>query len=270
VIDAVASLVDKSLVWTSELGGSTYYRLPNTTRAYAAAKLAETQNEDPVRRCHARHYAKLFDPCALRATAFGERNMSAYAPHLGNVRAALDWSFSEAGDAAIGVELAARSGPLLLGLGQLSECEHWCERGIAALQDEDRGTIRELLLREALAISSMFTHGNGEEVRAAIERGLDLAEALGDRHYQLCLLAGLNIFLARVGDFRGALAVAERGVTVARELGDPAGIVMAEWMVGDLDVMVVTNAASAWHRSCFCQRDVIQISAFVTMKKRHT
>jgi predicted ATPase/DNA-binding winged helix-turn-helix (wHTH) protein len=247
VFDAVASVVDKSLVWASELGGSTYYRLPDTTRAYAAAKLAETQDEDAVRSRHARHYATLFDPCIIRAKVFVERNMSAYVPHLGNVRAALDWCFSEAGDAAVGAELAARAAPLFLGFRSLGECEHWCERGIAALHDEDRGTKRELYLREALAISSMFTRGNGEEVRAAIERGLVLAETLGNRNYQLRLLAGLHLFLVRIADFQTALVAAERSLIVAHELGDPAGIVMAEWMLGVSHHLVGDQAAAQRH-----------------------
>src|SRR6202046_1299617 len=41
VFDVVASLVAKSLVSTAILNESTYYRLLDTTRAYAAAKLAE-------------------------------------------------------------------------------------------------------------------------------------------------------------------------------------------------------------------------------------
>ena len=248
---ALMSLVNKSLVWTSELGRTTYHRVPDTTRTYAAAKLAEFGAEAcAVRRRHALYYANLFDSDALRATAFGDRNMSADAPHIGNVRAALDWSFSDAGDLAIGVELAARSAPLFLGFSLLGECERWCERGLSALQEADRGTKRELALREALAVSSMFTRGNGDEVRAAIERGLDLAEALQDRQYRLHLLAGLNIFLTRTGDFRAALAVAERCAVVASEVGAPPGIVMAECMLGVSYHLVGDQAAAQRH----CER----------------
>ncbi len=247
VAAAVASLVDKSLLWTSDLSGSIYHRLPETTRAYAAAKLAEAGETGTVARRHALHYANLFKSDTIRATAFGIKDMSASAPHLGNVRAALEWSFSTAGDTAIGIELAARSAPLFLGFSLLSECERWCERGLAALQETDRGTLRELALQEGLSISSMFTRGNSEEVRAAIEQGLGLAEALGDRQHQLHLLAGLNIFLTRIGDFRPALAVAERSVPIAREIGDAAGIIMSEWMLGVSHHLVGDQAAAQRH-----------------------
>ena len=96
----------------------------------------------------------------------------------------------------------------------------------------------------------MFVRGNGPEVRAAIERGLDLAEALAARQHQLQLLAGLNIFLTRIGDYRGALAVAERIVSVAGETDDQAGIIMAEWMLGVSHHLVGDQAAAQRH----CER----------------
>ena len=61
-----------------------------------------------------------------------------------------------------------------LGLSLLSECERWCERGLAALQEADHGTLHELALQEGLSISSMFTRGNSEEVRTTIEQALGL------------------------------------------------------------------------------------------------
>src|SRR3954468_6711497 len=133
---------------------------------------------------------------------------------MGNIRAALEWSYSEFGEAQIGVQLAAGAAPLFLGFSLLGESQHWCERGLSALRETDRGTERELTLQAALAISSMFTRGNSDVVRKAIERGIGLAEALRAEQYKLHLLAGLNIFLTRIGDFRGALACAERSTLV--------------------------------------------------------
>ena len=71
------------------------------------------------------------------------------------------------------------------------------------MREADRGGATELALQEALAISAMFTRGNDQDIRTAIERGLSLAEALGSDEHQLHLLAGLHIFLTRIGDFRG-------------------------------------------------------------------
>jgi predicted ATPase len=89
VIDAVASLVAKSLISTIALNESTY-RLLDTTRAYAAAKLAERGEADRIARRHAIFYSKLLEHDEIIQSFFDEHDLSGYAPHIGNVRAALD------------------------------------------------------------------------------------------------------------------------------------------------------------------------------------
>jgi tetratricopeptide (TPR) repeat protein len=101
-----------------------------------------------------------------------------------------------------------------------------------ALDEKARGTRRELELQEAFAISSMWTQGISEEVRTAIEHGLELSETLRDGWRQIRFLSGLNIFLTRLGDFAGALAAAERSAAVARSTGGAAEKVIAEWLLG--------------------------------------
>jgi predicted ATPase/DNA-binding winged helix-turn-helix (wHTH) protein len=250
VAHAVAGLINKSLVWTSDSSGSTYHRLLDTTRTYAASKLAESGEENGTARRHALHFAYLVRADEVRTTAFGSLTITAYAPRMGNLRAALEWCFGIGGDAQVGIELAAGAAPLFLGFSLLGECEHWCERGLAALQEADRGTRLELALQEALAISSMFTRGNSDAVRSAIERGLGLAEALGDRQYQLNLLAGLNIFLTRIGDFRAALDYAERSVSVVADGDEHSERVMADWMLGVSHHLVGNQEAAQRH----CER----------------
>jgi hypothetical protein len=161
-------------------------------------------------RRHAIYYSSYLGHDEVIQSTFGAHDLSGYAPHIGNVRAALEWAFSDHGDIAVGVELATWAAPLFVGLSLLDECRNWCEQALAALGDAGGGTRAEMILQEALALSSMFTKGNGDEVRAAIERGIALAETFEDRDHQLQLLAGLNIFLQRIGDFRGALTVAEQ------------------------------------------------------------
>ena len=216
VIDAVASLVAKSLISTTVINKSTYYRLLDTTRTYAATKLAERGEADRIARRHAIFYSRFLEHDEIIQSLFGEHDLSGYAPHIGNVRAALGWALSDHGDAAVGIELATWAAPLFIGLSLFEECRGWCERALAALDDASRGTRQEMILQEALALSSMFTRGHSDQVRAAIERGLALAEACQDRARQLRLLVGLNLFLHRLGDFRGALAVAEQGGAIAQ------------------------------------------------------
>jgi hypothetical protein len=45
-------------------------------------------------------------------------------------------------------------------------------------------------------------------------------------------LSGFHIYLTRISDFNGALALAEQSRQVAADIADPAGVLMANWMVG--------------------------------------
>lgn len=93
--EIVASLVNRSLIWVTSADGETFYRLPETTRAYALAKLRESGDRDGVARRHALYYARNFAPD--EAEAAGGGNISTQSIHLGNIRAALNWAFSEKG-----------------------------------------------------------------------------------------------------------------------------------------------------------------------------
>jgi predicted ATPase/DNA-binding winged helix-turn-helix (wHTH) protein len=241
VASLVASLVDKSLISVSQKGTNSY-RLLDTTRAYAAIKLKERGETNVFARRHALYYAERL--AGVRATVLEDRDLAAYARYLGDVRAALEWSFSEPGDSSVGVALSSGAVPLFLGMSMLSESRRWCLQAIHALSEEDRGTRLELGLQLSLAISSHYAYGDSTEVGTALERGLTLAGVLGDAEYHLELLAGLNLYRARLVDFGGSLAAAERYAAIAREVGGPREAVMAEWMLGASHHLVGDQAAA--------------------------
>lgn len=232
VVAAVASLIGKSLVATD--GNKTpRYRLLDTTRAYGLGKLVESGELDQIKRLHADYYQHIFgridsgSPERSRVEGF-----LVYAEHLDNVRAGLEWCFSERGDIRMGIALAAASVRLFLELSLLTECRRWAERAIAAFDDSDRGNLREMELRSALGLSLMFTKGNSDEARNSLLRGLELAEEFGDLRNQLRLLEKLHVFFQRIGDCHQAFALAQRSQSVAAALGDAASIAIANWTLG--------------------------------------
>ncbi|MEH2484614.1 ATP-binding protein [Bradyrhizobium sp. AZCC 2230] len=230
--DALDSLLAKSLISTSWMFGSTYYRLLDATRAYARAKLADQGEITRVARRHAEYYSAFLRSDDVIHSRIGKQDLSGYTPQIGNVRAALEWALSDRKDQGFGVTLVAQSAPLLLGLSLLEECRRYCESALAALDDTGDCTRTEMVLQESLALASMYTRGNDGKVRAAIERGLALAEALEDRSRQLQLLASLNLLLVRQGDLLGARATVERGRDIAQAISDPAGLIWSKWMMG--------------------------------------
>ena len=246
VTNAIASLVDRSLIWVSARGGAAHYRLLDTTRAYAAVKLAEGEEAEAAARRHASYFAAFLKAAATERSIDG-RSAATYTPHLGNIRKALIWCFSSSGDRSIGVELAINAAPLLLEISQFAECRQWCRRALDALREADHGTPRELVLQEALATSSMYTGGDSKEVTDAIERGLQLSQYLREGRRQLHLLGDLNVFLLRRGDFSGALEVAKRGAGVAKTIGDATENAAAEWLLGSAYHLTGDQAAALHH-----------------------
>jgi len=246
--ESIASLASKSLICVSNIDGETYYRLLDTTRTYAAGKLAESGAFEAVARSHAAHYARHLAQCEVRSV--GSPDISAQAVHMDNIRSALAWAFADNGDIEIGIEIAFRAAPLFLSLSCLDECARWCKHSLQMLPETKRGTEVELALQESLAISSMFTRGNSSEVREAIDRGLALAVSLDDCRYERRLLAELNIFLVRTGDFRSALDVAERTMAIAEKTGILRSMVIAEWMLGVAHHLIGNQMVAQWH----CER----------------
>lgn len=233
VVFAVSSLVTKSLVAPDNGCATPRYRLLDTTRAYVLGKLIESGEADKTAQRHAVHFCELLERNTSDGSATSEINgSSARGKQLGNIRAALEWCFFERGDSQVGVILAAASARFFLEMSLWTECRRWSERAIAALDDKSGGTHRELELQAAFGLSLMFTKGNSEQARFALERGLELAEKLGDPLNQLRLIGRLHIFHERVGDFHRALEIAEEGFRVALEIADPVGIAAAHSLLG--------------------------------------
>ncbi len=229
VVAAIEGLIDKSLLSSSILNGSSYLRLLDTTRAYASAKLAESGELNSVSRKLVEYLIAQLNRSHERENE--RRGADRDVVQVGNMRAALAWAFSEAGEDALGVRLAALVVPHFLGMSLLDECHRWCKAALLRLGPQE-GSATHLILQEALAISALFTRDNGDEVRDSIERALRLARTLNDPERELGLLAGLHIFLIEIGDSRGVVEVSWRTIELARRVDSAAGIVMSEWMLG--------------------------------------
>jgi predicted ATPase len=237
VVKAIADLVDKSMLTPSIEAGTARYRLLDMMHAYMLEKPIEAGLAASLSRRHALFYCQYLDQvaslnCSLEDVGVSMRDC------VGNIRAALDRCFSPDGDRAVGINLAAASAQYLLDMSLLTECQHWVELAIAASATVSTSAHRELALQYALGLSLMFTIGNTEEVPLAFNKGLMIAVSLNDMHSQLRLLSALHIFKTRVSDFIGALELSQRAIAVARKLGDPASVKMAEWMAGTANHLI--------------------------------
>lgn len=244
IIENIANLVAKSLVVMRIHNGQPRYRLLEMVRAYSALKLAESGESRRIAARHARYFAlQCRDAETADTPALDIRD-------LGNIRAALTWSLSEQGDAAIARDLSSAAMPLLLQWSLLAECRRWSARALQRLEDADRGSIFESRLTLALAISTMFTSGNDESVRVDIVRGLELARTLNDRQGQFEFLVGLHAFAGRTGDFRGSMSAATEAAEVAPDSARTSSLwmlCMSDHLLGNQrDALTRTERAASF------------------------
>lgn len=227
VVEILGGLVEKSLISLDRDRDDLRYRLLDTTRTYAQTKLDHQRERDAMAHRHARYLC-----AAMEREPAGFGDVQDALARLGNVRSALTWAFSDAGDRHLGVRLAAVSARLFTGLSLLRECQRWAETALEHLPDADRGSRREMELQAALGVSLMFTRGNSPEARAGLSRGLALAVELDDPAQQLRTLGAFVVFHDRVGEFRESVALANRSEPTAKRLAEPVAHMISDWMIG--------------------------------------
>jgi predicted ATPase/DNA-binding winged helix-turn-helix (wHTH) protein len=224
--ETLATLVDKSLV-TLDSVTEIRYRLLDTTRAYAFKKLIESGEHQTIARRHCEHVVRTFAQLgASISTAPKAENLTFFLANLGNVRAALEWCFSDQGDTTLPVKLVAACACHFF-QRNLTECVTWSERGIQALDTLSKGTRLELELKACLALSLMLTRGNSEAVRTILVRVLELAEKLGDPSTRLLALDGLYQWHIRSGDFRRLEELTNRTEIEPDQISDPSATLIA-------------------------------------------
>ena len=234
VIDAMANLAAKSLLAADVDGAAVHYRLLETTRAYAREKLAEHGELDQAARRHAEYYKDL---CGQAEAEWQTRPtaewLADYGRQIGNVRTALDWAFSPRGDASIGVALTAAAVPLWCQLSLLDECRWRVEQALSHVASgSGRDTNREMQLEAALGLALFHTRGATRETGAAWTRALAIADRLKNTEYRLRALWGLWSYRMNCGEFRAALAFAQRFHRLAGKQPDPADRLIADRMIG--------------------------------------
>jgi predicted ATPase/DNA-binding winged helix-turn-helix (wHTH) protein len=232
VVEALAELVAKSLV-SADVGGMiVWYRLLDTTRAYALEKLVESDELKATACRHAQYYRDLFE----RAEPEWERQPTAewltdYGHQIANLRAALDWAFSPGGDASVGVALTAAAVPLWMHLSLMEESRGRVEQALAALGTAaDQDARREMKLHAALAASLIQARGPDPELRAVSAKALELAERLDDADYQLRSLYGL--WLSHNGGSARALELAQRFCALAAKRRNQDDVLIGDRMMG--------------------------------------
>jgi len=228
------SLMDKSLVIACEQGPAKRYRLLETTRLYAAEKLAQHAETDA---CALRHatYALLELKQAVQnlASTSPDAWLEQYGALIDTVRAALDWAYSGSGNVDLGIELTLISVPLWLRLSLVGECHDWVHRG---LENHNRLTPiqprQRMLLLTVSASVMVLTYGAGEKIRQAWLQVSEDARMLDDTEHQLRALWGLWNDRCCSNHYPEALELADRYLALSKSSNSTERELLAKRMRG--------------------------------------
>jgi len=234
VIDYLSQLVEKSLVAYEEKDGVARYRLLETMRQYALAKLVETPEAVAVRDRHLNHFVELVELAEpeLRGSAEWIERIGA---EMDNVFGAHNWAMS-ANDGALPALRMVAAAWRFWEIRGLYLTAHSLLNGAVDRADD---TVDPRTLRRALygAGAISLRQGEFEKAQTAFARCRDISENAGDLEGLGLGQNGLGILNMNRGDLDAGRDHFEGALRAFRDLGDPAGTAMALGNLGELHLL---------------------------------
>jgi non-specific serine/threonine protein kinase len=221
VLDRLAALVDKSLLQADD-AGSVRYRLLETVREYATAKLlARSQTAaTALRAAHRDYYLALAETAAPHLIGDGQIEwLDRLQLEFDNLRAAISYSLQDSSPDA-----GLRLGRALSYFWLYREPRAEGAAALSSLLDRPDAQRPRLLRGRALAATAiLLTMITGEYSAAAAraQEALGIARALSDDHLRaeaLHVLADIN---GRRGNEQAHLELTGEGLALAMALADP-------------------------------------------------
>ncbi|MFI7138211.1 ATP-binding protein [Streptomyces massasporeus] len=177
VLEAVAGLVDKSVLCREPGPGGVRYRLLDTLRHYGLEQLRRVAGEEAARRRQRDWMLRRAEECERGWFGPGQpETVARLRADRDNLRAALDFSLSAPGETLAGLRLAGTLWFYWHACGASREGLYWLDRALAAAPEPTRERARGLWVAGLLAAATRdFPRGRRHATEA-----LALARALGD------------------------------------------------------------------------------------------
>jgi predicted ATPase/DNA-binding winged helix-turn-helix (wHTH) protein len=221
VLNILTDLAAKSLITVKTCGDQVWYQLLNTSRAYAAEKLVAGTEAARIKQRHARlccswgEAENEWEPGSVDKRDCDSRRID-------DVRAALNWCFSTAGDITLGVELTAKSAHYWFQLSFLNEYRTYLERALEVLPAAPIPAAIELRIHAALGDALVYTRGAGKAVTAAFNKTLAIATRLGTDSFRRRALWGLWVDRIVASDYQSSAKLARQFQSISADSQDPA------------------------------------------------
>lgn len=219
MFEALASLVDKSLVNGAPEGSVQRYRLLETTRAYVAEHIAESPEAEVLRSRHAAYYGCVAQ--AAGSTLQSTDSTIAWArslePDLENFRAALNWALRDARDVAAGARLLADLQEFWIVQGMAAEVARRAHEVLERNPELQKALVAALWLTIARMRQELFSHPAG--MLEAATKARELYEGSDDRGGLALAIRQQAAAHMRLGAYSQARDEFMRSLGIYRDLG---------------------------------------------------
>jgi predicted ATPase/DNA-binding winged helix-turn-helix (wHTH) protein len=221
---AVLTLSGKSLITTDVTGDAPqhYHRLLNVTRSFVDRMLRDSSDHERVVRRHAEYLCCLLEQAEADWGRMQRKPwLEIYGRSIDDIRAGLDWAFSPAGDARLGVSLTAAALPLGFQLALIDELRAWAERALL----HARLIAPPLPLPEMRLNMAMVRLGHNAALpmpgrTPAFERALELSSHLDEPEQRAEPLIGQAAQRLASADYAAAAELVAQATAVARQSRD--------------------------------------------------
>ncbi len=238
MLNALQSLVDKSMLRQAEgPHREPRFEMLETIREYALEHLAMRRESDQIQQQHAYYFLTLVERAEPELQ--GPQHalwLEQLEPEHDNVRAALVWSMTEAGDVDVGLRLAGALRDFWWTRGYLSEGRLWLERLLGSTGRAETSTsVRAKALFGAGLLAAI--QGDYGSATTRYEESLTISRALRDTRGIAYALNGLGSVKQQQSDYAQSTVLFEESLALFRDLDEKASIALAlhdlAWLVID-------------------------------------
>jgi predicted ATPase/DNA-binding XRE family transcriptional regulator len=227
VWNALASLIDKSLVHQREDEDGVRFSLLETVRDYALLELGRAGEGEGIRSQHADHFLDL----AVKAGAqwMGAEEETWYRRlevELANLRAALDWMITS-GDAVSAARMAIALHRFWQVRGAFLEGHRWLTRILATEPGGASQGPLQIQLEDAAGLMTLEL-GLPHQSQAHYARALALSRSQDDRQWTAWSLSNLGRLAVHQREPERAEASLRESLAIFEDLGDRKGILVAQ------------------------------------------
>ncbi|MGF6985663.1 putative ATPase/DNA-binding winged helix-turn-helix (wHTH) protein [Paraburkholderia atlantica] len=213
IISSLSELATKSLLNVEFRGAIAFYRLTESTRAYALEKLRDEGESQIIAARHVRYMRSYIEGSGPFVAGDDEEPGASPRFSLDDARSAYDWAFSAEGDPALGVALAGALVGRLLGASHVRECCERARRALTVLDGLPPGAVdAECEMKLCAAYAASLIHTGEDVARAPLlwERVLRLARSTGNDEFAIDALWGLWNTMLTTGDIHTSMRYALR------------------------------------------------------------